>query len=118
MTIISCLACFLGIILLAGPISRILYNSAAPAPLIQLLVIGLPFTGVAILNISILGAAGATDKILMISIWAMGLKAFCLVVLIPLLGITGAAWAINITQIFLALGSMVELRRTLPAPGA
>jgi stage V sporulation protein B len=117
-TIILCLACFLGIMLLAGPISRILYHSVAPAPLIQLMVIGLPFTGVAILNISILGAAGATDKILMISFWAMGLKAFCFVVLIPLLGITGAAWAINITQIFLALGSMVELRRTLPAHGA
>ncbi|MCL6590632.1 MAG: oligosaccharide flippase family protein [Firmicutes bacterium] len=117
-TLILCLACFLGIMSLAGPISLILYGSAASAPLIRLLVIGLPFTGIAILNISILGAAGATAKILLISVWAMGLKAFCFAVLIPLEGITGAAWAINITQIFLALESMVELRRKLPAPGA
>jgi stage V sporulation protein B len=116
--IILCLACFLGIMLLAGPISRILYQSAGPAPLIQLMVIGLPFTGIAILNISILGAAGATDKILMISFWAMGLKAFCFVILIPILGIVGAAWSINITQIFLSMVSTFELWRKLPVPGA
>ncbi|HEX3043930.1 MAG TPA: oligosaccharide flippase family protein [Bacillota bacterium] len=116
--IILCLVCFLGIMTLAGPISRLLYRTMAAAPLIQLLVIGLPFTGVAILNISILGAAGATDKILMISIWATGLKAFCFVILIPLLGIVGAAWSINVTQIFLSLASTFELRRKSSVPAA
>ena len=72
----------------------------------------------AILNISILVAVGATDKVMVLSIWGVGLKTFALVVLTPLFGIIGAAWAINITQIFTCLASLYEVKRFLPQPGA
>ncbi len=112
-----CLLSFLLILFMANPLSRFLYNDLSPALLIKLLVIGLPFTGIAILNISILAAVGVTDKILIISIWGVGLKTFALIVLVPLFGIIGAAWAINITQIFTCLSSLYELSRVLPRSG-
>jgi stage V sporulation protein B len=97
-----------------------LYNSPAPTLLIRLMVIGLPFTAIAILNTTILSAMGATDKILWISIGSVGLKTLTLVVLTQFLGIHGSAWAINITQIFLCLASMAGAMRVLkdltPAP--
>jgi stage V sporulation protein B len=102
---------------LAAPLSRFLYNDLSPTFLIQLLVIGLPFTGIAILNISILAAVGATQKVMLLSLWGVGLKTFSLIVLTPLFGIIGAAWAINITQIFTCLASLHEVRRILPQPG-
>jgi stage V sporulation protein B len=95
-----------------------LYNSTAPALFIRLMVIGLPFTAIAILNTTILSAVGATDKILWISIGSVSLKTLALVALIPLTGIEGAGWAINMTQIFLCLASMVEAQRVLKASGA
>jgi O-antigen/teichoic acid export membrane protein len=113
-----CLAAFFLILWMAGPLSRFLYNDTSPTYLIQLLVVGLPFTGIAILNISILAAVGATNKVMILSIWGVGLKTFALMVLTPLLGIVGAAWAINITQIFTCLASLYEVRRFLPQPGA
>lgn len=99
-------------------LSKTLYNSAAPAHLIRLMVIGLPFTAIAVLNTTILSAVGATDKILWISTGSVGLKTLALVALTPLIGIQGAGWAINMTQIFLCLASMAEARRVLKAPGA
>lgn len=95
-----------------------LYNSTAPGLLIRLMVIGLPFTAIAILNTTILSAVGATDKILWISIGSVSLKTMGLVALIPLLGIQGAGWAINITQIFLCLASMAEVWQVLKSPAA
>lgn len=115
---VLCLASFIWILFTAEPLSRFLYNDRSPTILIQLLVIGLPFTGIAILNISILAAVGATDTILLLSIWGAGLKAFALIILTPLLGIIGAAWAINITQIFNCLTSLHQVRRFLVKPGA
>lgn len=99
-------------------LSETLYNSPAVTPLIRLLLIGLPFTAIAILNTTILSAIGATDKILLISFWSVSLKTLTLIVFTPLLGIHGSGWAINITQIFLCLASMAEARRVLKAPGA
>lgn len=87
-------------------LAETLYNSTAPVLLIRQMVIGLPFTAMAILNMTILSAMGATDRILWISIGSVGLKALALVVLTPISGIQGAGWAINITQIFLCLASM------------
>ena len=95
-----------------------LYNSTAPVVLIRLTVIGLPFTAIAILNTTILSAVGATDMILWVSIGSVSLKTLALVALIPLYGILGAGWAINITQIFLCLASMSGALRMLKAPGA
>ncbi len=117
-TTILCLASFLVILSAAGILSQFLYNSSNPTNLIQIMVIGLPFTAIAILNITILSAVGATDRILRISIWSVALKTFMLVVLTPFLGISGSGWAINITQIFLCLASMVEARHVMKAPVA
>jgi stage V sporulation protein B len=99
-------------------LSVTLYNSITAAPLIRLLLIGLPFTAIAILNVTILSAVGATDKILWISFWSVSLKTLTLVIFTPLLGIHGSGWAINITQIFLCLASMAEARQVLKAPAA
>ena len=110
---ILCLISFLIILSSARFIAQSLYNSPSSAVLIRSLVIGLPFTAIAILNLTILSATGGTDKILWISIWTVGLKTFSLVVLTPLIGIHGSAWAINITQIFQCLASSVEAIRCL-----
>lgn len=109
-----CMACFYLIYFGAGPLAQLLYQNHSAVTLIKILVIGLPFTGFAILNSSILAAVGATQKILTLSLWSAGLKAFALVALIPLLGIEGAAWAFNFTQIFLALASLAQLLPYLP----
>lgn len=114
---VICLASFLLIFIGANPLARLLYQDASPVNLIRLLLFGLPFTGLAILNINILMAVGATDKILMISLWGTGLKTFAFFLFIPLFGISGAAWAINITQIFTLIASWVEVRRFLPWSG-
>jgi stage V sporulation protein B len=118
LTAFFCLAAFFIILFMAAPLARFLYHDTSPTRLIQILVIGLPFTGISILNISILAAVGATNKVMFLSIWGVGLKTFTLFVLTPLLGIVGAAWAINITQIFNCLASLVEVRRFLPQLGA
>jgi stage V sporulation protein B len=113
-----CIASFYIIYFQATPLTRFLYNNTSAALLTKLLVIGLPFTAFAILNISILAAIGATRKILLLSLWSVGLKTFSLIVLTPFLGIEGSAWAINVTQIFIGLASMVEVWQFLPKPGA
>jgi stage V sporulation protein B len=103
-----------GIILFtAASISQFLYQETSPTRLIEILVIGLPFTGIAILNISILAAVGATKKVMFLSIWGVGLKTFALIALIPVFGVVGAAWAINVTQIFTCLASLHEVRLLL-----
>lgn len=117
-TTFFCLIAFFLILFLAAPLSQLLYNDASPTLLIKILVVGLPFTGMAILNISILVAIGATNKVMILSIWGVGLKTFALVVLTPLFGIIGAAWAINITQIFTCLASLYEVKQFLPQPDA
>jgi stage V sporulation protein B len=117
-TTFFCLFAFFLILIMAAPLSRFLYHDASPTSLIKILVIGLPFTGIAILNISILAAVGATDKVMILSLWGVGLKTFALVILIPLLGVVGAAWAINITQIFTCLASLYEVQRFLTRSGA
>jgi len=107
-TVISSV-CF-GILLFNAPfISQQLYQSATPSPLIKILVSGMPFCALTILNFSILAAIGATDKILTISLWSTGLKT-ALLFMTGYFGINGAAWAMVITQIFTALTSMLELR--------
>jgi stage V sporulation protein B len=111
-TVLSMISLFI-IISSSGFLSITFYNSMAPSPLIRLLVIGLPFTAIAILNTTILSAVGATDKILWISIGSICLKTLSLVVLTPFLGIHGSAWAINITQIFLCLASMAEALKVI-----
>ena len=110
-SVLICIVCFFTILFVAAPLSQFFYNDSSPVNLIRLMVIGLPFTGIAILNIAIMAATGATDKILWLSIWAMGLKTFLLIVLIPATGIKGAAWAINSTQIFIALASLREVKQ-------
>ena len=116
--ILICLFGFLGILIFAAPLAGFLYKSQTPVPLIRLLVIGLPFTGLGNLAQNIMVAVGATDKILKLSLWSIGLKTFMFMILVPLRGIEGAAWAINITQIFVSLASLVELKRVLQSPGA
>jgi stage V sporulation protein B len=111
-----CLAGFVLILTGAPWLSRLLYDDLSPVYLIRLAVIGLPFTGVAILNIAILASIGKTDKVLSLSLWSTGLKTGLLVFLTPLLGINGSAWAFNIAQIFIALASLAELRHSWPEP--
>jgi stage V sporulation protein B len=117
-TTFFCLIAFLAILLTAAPLSQFLYQDTSPTSLIQILVMGLPFTGIAILNISILAAIGATKTVMGLSIWGVGLKSFALIGLTPLLGVVGAAWAINITQIFTCLASSYEVKRFLLPHGA
>jgi len=99
----------------AGLLAATLYNSPASAPLIRMMIVGLPFTAIAILNTTIISAVGATDKILWISIWSVSLKTLTLVVFTPFLGIHGSAWAINATQIFLCLASTAETWKIMKA---
>jgi stage V sporulation protein B len=93
----------------ASDLARILYHSDNPVTLIKLLVLGMPFSALAILNSSILASSGATDKILGISLWSVGLKTG-LLFLTLYWGIHGAALAITMTQIFASLVSTLELR--------
>ncbi|MGE5582681.1 MAG: oligosaccharide flippase family protein [Bacillota bacterium] len=116
---IICLVGYLTIFLSAAPLARFLYGEsvAVPIRLIKILVLGLPFTGISILNITMLAAVGATDKILYLSLWVAGLKAFLIYILTPLFGIYGSAWAINIIQIFMGMASLKELWPFLPQSG-
>ncbi len=116
-TLLSIVSFFI-ILSSAEILSGMLYNSNDPAMLIRILAIGLPFTALTILNVSILSAIGATDQILWISIWSVGLKTLLLVILTPFFGIQGSAWAINTTQIFQSLTSMAAIRKLLPKLGA
>jgi stage V sporulation protein B len=109
LTTIIGLGCFGVIFFNAAALAHILYQTDAPVSLVKLLALGMPFAALTILNTSILASSGATDKILGISLWAVGLKTG-LFFLISYWGIQGAALAITITQIFAALASMVELR--------
>ncbi len=114
---IALVICFttFGFIMCCAPfLSKVLYNDLSPVPLIRLSVIGLPFTGVVILNLTLLAAIGKTDKILFLTLWATGLKTCLLVFLTPMMGIKGAAWSFTITQIFIALASWAELRQAWP----
>ena len=116
---IICLVGYLTILLSAAPLARFLYGEsvAVPVRLIKILVVGMPFTGIAILNITMLAAVGATAKILHLSLWVAGLKAFLIYILTPLFGIYGSAWAINIIQIFIGMASLNELWPFLPKSG-
>lgn len=113
---VLCLIGFVVILFSAAPLARFLYGEAVAVSirLIKISVIGLPFTGIAVFNITILAAIGATDKILYLSLWVAGLKAFLIFTLTPILGIYGSAWAINIVQIFTALASLAVLWPFLP----
>ncbi len=116
---VICLVGYLAILLSAAPLARFLYGEsvAVPIRLIKILVVGLPFTGISILNITMLAAVGATDKILYLSLWVAGLKAFLIYSLTPIFGIYGSAWAINIIQIFIGMASLKELWPFLPKSG-
>ena len=111
---VICLISFGAILYHAAPLAQLLYRNRAAAHLIGLLTLGLPFTGILFLNIAILAAIGATDRILLLSLWALALKTCMIITLTPWLGINGAAWAFNITQIFLALASLDQLRQLWP----
>lgn len=115
-SVFICLSGYLVILLFAAPLARFLYGGSVTVPtrLIKILVIGLPFTGISILNITLLAAVGATDKILYLSLWVAGLKTFLIYILTPIFGISGSAWAINIIQIFIGLASLKELWPFLP----
>jgi stage V sporulation protein B len=108
-TALISVSCFEFILLAAGWLSQNLYHSLTPVALIKILAIGMPFTAFAIINFAILAAIGASGKILTINLWATGLKT-ALLFLCPYFGITGAAWATTITQIFTALSGALELR--------
>ena len=114
--VLICLSGYLVILFFAAPIARFLYGEAVAVPtrLIKILVVGLPFTGISILNITMLAAVGATDRILYLSLWVAGLKAFLVYILTPIFGISGSAWAINIIQIFIGLASLKELWPFVP----
>ncbi len=107
---VFCFLSFLGILAFARPLAELLYQDTSPALLIRLLTIGLPFTGITLLNINILIAVGATNKILFINCGAIILKTITLMIFIPLLGIIGAAWAFNITGLFIAFTSWMETK--------
>lgn len=120
--LVSSILCLIGyffILFSAAHLARFLYGGsvAIPIRLIKILVVGLPFTGISILNITILAAVGATDKILYLSLWVAGLKTFLIYALTPVFGIYGSAWAINIVQIFISLASLAELWPFLPKSG-
>jgi stage V sporulation protein B len=100
----------------APTLVRYLYGGSigVSVRLVKILVISLPFTGISILNYTMLAAVGATEKILCLSLWVVGLKTLLIYTLTPFFGIYGAAWAINITQFFIALASLAELWPFLP----
>jgi stage V sporulation protein B len=108
-TTLIAIVCFEIIFWSAPRLAQTLYHNSLPVGLIKILVIGMPFTAIAIINFTILAAIGASCKILTISLWAIGLKT-ALLFLITSCGIAGSAWAITITQVFSALSSALELR--------
>jgi stage V sporulation protein B len=108
-TALIAIVCFQIIFLAAPWLAQTLYHNSLPVALIKILVIGMPFTAVSIINFTILAAIGASDKVLTISLWAIGLKT-ALIFLAASHGIAGAAWAIAITQVFSALSGALELR--------
>jgi stage V sporulation protein B len=109
LTIAISLGCFAVIYFNAATLTQILYQTDAPVSLIKLLALGMPFSALTILNSSILASSGATDKILRISLWSVGLKTG-LLFLTSYWGIHGAALAITTTQIFASLASTLDLR--------
>lgn len=120
--LVSSLICLIGYFIIqysAADLARFLYGDSTGISigLIKILVIGLPFTGISILNNTMLAAVGATDKILFLSLWVVGLKTFLIYTLTPLFGVYGSAWAINIIQIFIALASLAALWPFLPKSG-
>jgi stage V sporulation protein B len=108
-TALIAVACFELILLSAAWLCQSLYHCLTPVALIKILVIGMPFTALTIINFTILAAIGASNKVLTITLWATGLKT-ALLFLTAYLGISGAAWAITITQVFTALSGALELR--------
>lgn len=91
----------------ASYLSDVLYNSFQPVLLIRILSLGLPFTSIAILNLTILSAVGLSNKILWISLWAITLKTALFFILINILGIHGAAWTITFIQLTIFLTSFI-----------
>jgi stage V sporulation protein B len=116
---ILCLIGYIAIQFSAANLVHYLYgaSSGISGRLVKILAISLPFTGLSILNYTILAAVGATEKILYLSLWVVGLKTFLVYVLTPFFGIYGTAWAINITQFFIALASSAEIWPYLPKSG-
>lgn len=104
-----CLTGFFLIFWNAEPLALFLYGNVSSVDLIRLLVIGLPFAGIAILNLTILSAVGSSSIILMLSLWGIGLKTMLFFILIKPLGINGAAWSITVTQIFIFLASFAKI---------
>lgn len=94
----------------AALLSNALFHTLQPVYLIRTLALGLPFVGLAMLNLTILSAAGDSEKILLLSLWAIGLKTALFFAFVPLLGVSGAAWSITMTQIFIFLSSLAEIR--------
>lgn len=116
---VLCLIGYIAIQFSATILVRYLYgaSSGISARLVKILAISLPFTGISILNYTMLAAVGATEKILYLSLWVVGLKTFLIYVLTPFFGIYGTGWAINITQFFIVLASSAELWPFLPKSG-
>lgn len=108
-TLVSSIVGSIFIFSYAGYLSVFLYNSYHPAQLIRILTLGLPFTSIAILNLTILSAIGSSEKILWVSLWAIGLKTALFFVSINIFGINGAAWTITITQIFIFITSFTQV---------
>ncbi|HOP74826.1 MAG TPA: oligosaccharide flippase family protein [Bacillota bacterium] len=94
----------------AALLSNTLFHTLQPVYLIRALALGLPFVGLGMLNLTILSAAGHSDKILLLSLWAIGLKTALFFIFVPLLGVSGAAWSITMTQIFIFLSSLTEIQ--------
>lgn len=94
----------------AAFLSNTLFHTLRPVYLIRVLVLGLPFVSLGMLNLTVLSAAGDSDKILLLSLWAIGLKTTLFFAFVPLLGVSGAAWSITMTQIFIFLSSLAEIQ--------
>lgn len=105
--IICCTGCWFSFTQAAW-LSNTLFHSLQPVHLIQILALGLPFSGLATLNLTILSAVGLTEKILILSLWSIGLKTALFFALIRIAGVSGAALAITITQIFICFTSFVQ----------
>lgn len=97
----------------ASGLAELLYQSRLPVTSIRILSMGLPFIALAVLNLTILGAVGSSEKILILSLWAIGLKTALFFVLIPKLGINGAAWSMTVTHIFTFIATQVEIHSYL-----
>jgi stage V sporulation protein B len=107
-TMAFALVCF-GLLLGYAPfLTQSLYQQLPPAALLKILAAGMPFAAFTVINFSILGAIGASEKLLMISLWATGLKT-ALLFSAAYYGINGAAWAITVAQIFTACSGVWEL---------